>query len=259
MDYFITPFPLAFGILLGMLVCLEIGRWLGMRRLAKDPQGAMLGHGVVESAVFALYGLLLAFTFSGAPQRLDVRRQLIMEEANAIGTAYLRLDLLGPESQPALREIFRSYVDSRIEVYRKFPDIKAAKAELSKSSEIQMNIWTQSVAATRLPNTHPDGAKLLLPAVNAMIDITGTRTMAVSIHPPAIVFWLLLLLALICSLLAGYGMAGKKHRSWVHIIAFVAITVVTAYVILQIEFPRMNSNRLEAYDQVLVDVRASMR
>ncbi len=259
MDYFITPIPMTVCILLGMVVCLEIGHRLGKRKLAADPEGAMLGHGVVESAIFGLYGLLVAFTFSGAPDRLDTRRELIQAEANAIGVAYLRLDLLAPESQPEMRQLFRNYLDSRLEVYRKFPNVGAAEVELAKSSEIQSQIWTKSITATRLPSSHPTSALLLLPAVNSMIDVSGTRAMAARIHPPFIVFALLVLLALLCSLLAGYGMASKRKRSWLHIIAFVAISVITAYVILEIEYPRENSNQMAAYDQVLVDVRESMK
>src|SRR5262245_22835515 len=103
MDTIIGSIPFAGGLLAGMLVCLELGRRLGVRRLERDPQGALAGLGAVEGAVFGLYGLLIAFTFSGAPARFDARRQLIAEEANAIGTAYLRIDLLAAESQPALR------------------------------------------------------------------------------------------------------------------------------------------------------------
>ena len=259
MDQMIAAEPFATALFLGMLICLEIGRRLGIHRLAKDPHGAMSGLSVVEGAVFGLYGLLLAFTFSGAPARFDTRRQLIAEEANSIGTAYLRLDLLSPESQPALRDRFRKYLDSRLEVYRKFPDIEAVKAELSKSAKLQMDIWVQAVAATPLQGSHPGAAVLLLPALNQMIDITTTRTMAARIHPPRMVFALLFLLALDCSLLAGYGMAGSKQRSWLHIIAFVVITVISVYVVLEIEYPRTGSIRLDAYDQVLVELRESMQ
>ena len=72
--------------------------------------------------MFALFGLLIAFTFSGGASRLDTRRQLIAEEANAIGTAYLCLDLLPASDQPALRGLFRDYLDSRLAVYRKLPE-----------------------------------------------------------------------------------------------------------------------------------------
>lgn len=244
---------------MAMLICLEIGRRIGLRKFVRDRDDSTSGLGIVEGAVFGLYGLLVALTFSGAPARFDLRRQQIAEEANAIGTAYLRVDLLPSASQPAMRERFRIYVDSRLDVYRKVPDMDAVHAELARSAKVQNDIWAEAVAATQLPGAHPDAGKLLLPALNEMIDITTTRTMAARIHPPMIVFALLFFLALACSLIAGYRMAGGTQRSWLHITAFVAATVVSVYVILEIEYPRRGFIRLDDYDQVLVDVRRSMQ
>ena len=67
------------------------------------------------------------------------------------------------------------------------------------------------------------------------------------------------MLALLCSLLAGFGMAGSKQRSWLHILAFATIMVTTVYVILDIEYPRAGLIRLDAYDQVLVELRETMK
>ncbi len=92
------------------LILLEVGRRIGVRKRALAPEGQESGLGAVEGAVFGLMGLLLAFTFSGAASRFEVRRQLIVQETNAIGTAYLRLDLLPAGDQPKLREDFRAYV-----------------------------------------------------------------------------------------------------------------------------------------------------
>jgi hypothetical protein len=107
---------LAGGLFLALVACLEIGRRVGVRRAARDGEAARAGAGVVEGAVFALLGLLVAFTFSGAAARFDQRRALIVEEANAIGTAYLRLDLLPAAAREELRESFRRYVDARLAV-----------------------------------------------------------------------------------------------------------------------------------------------
>ena len=85
---------LSMGLFAAMLACLEIGYRIGRQGAAEHPELAHKGIGAVEAAVFALLGLLLAFSFSGATSRLDARRQLIVQEANAIGTSYLRLDLL---------------------------------------------------------------------------------------------------------------------------------------------------------------------
>jgi hypothetical protein len=74
------------------LIFLEVGRRLGRRRLAEDPEGARAGAGAVEGAVFALFGLLIAFTFTSAAARYEARRDLIVQHANAIGTAWLRLE-----------------------------------------------------------------------------------------------------------------------------------------------------------------------
>ena len=99
------------------LVFLEIGRRFGRRRLAEDPEGARAGASAVEGAVFALFGLPIAFTFTGAAARFEARRNLIVDHTNAIGTAWLRLDLLPAEVQPALRQDFRLYVDDIIKIH----------------------------------------------------------------------------------------------------------------------------------------------
>ena len=124
----------------GVVFFLLLGRWLGNRAIAR---GATLAHNIasLEGAVFALLGLLIAFTFSGALSRFDLRRAQAVDEANAIGTAYLRIDLLPASTQPALRDSFRRYVDARIATYRSLPDISAVNREVSRSLQVQSEIW----------------------------------------------------------------------------------------------------------------------
>ena len=184
---------------------------------------------------------------------------LIAEEANAIEIAYLRLELLSQDAKPKLQQLFREYLDSRLETYRKLPDMVAAQAEMLKSKTLQERIWTSAIAASRNPGSHPDPGKLLLPALNNMIDITTTRTMAFQLHPPRIIFALLFSLALICSLLAGYRMAVGECRNWLHILSFAVITVIIAFVIIDVEYPRAGLIRLQASDQVLVQLRDAIK
>jgi hypothetical protein len=120
MSHGATVFWFTSSLFVGMLLFLEVGRRLGIRRLKDDSSAAAEGIGAVDGAVFAVLGLLIAFTFSGATTRFDARRQLIVEETNNIGTAYLRLDVLPADAQPALRESFRRYLDARIETYPEF-------------------------------------------------------------------------------------------------------------------------------------------
>jgi hypothetical protein len=249
---------LSIGLFLAILLLLEMGRRIGVRRIAKDGEAAKLGFGAVDGAVFGLLGLLIAFAFSGAAVRFDSRRQLIVEETNAIGTAYLRLDLLPANAQPVLRDSFRRYLDSRIEIYRRLPDVSAAFEELARSNALQSEIWSQAVAASRTASS-PAAAMLLLPALNQMIDITTSRTMASQMHPPEIVFIMLAVVALTSSLLAGYGMASSAVRSWIHLLGFALIMAITVNVILDMEYPRLGLIRIDAFDQALVDLRQSMK
>jgi len=252
--------PLLFAVLLffGMMILLETGRRLGIKRRPKESEGERGSLGTIEGAVFALFGLVMAFAFSGAATRFNEKRMLIAEEVNAIETAYLRLHLVPQPARLQLQELFRRYLDSRLETYRLLPNMRAAEKEMANSKKVQEEIWRDAVAATLLPDSHPDAGKLLLPSLNNMIDITTTRTMALQMHPPRIVYALLFSLGLICSLLAGYRMAIGQNRSWLHILGFTVITVIVVYVILDVEYPRSGLIRLETSDQLLVQVRENM-
>ena len=98
--FIIVLLSVALALFAGMVVLLEVGRRTGIRRMRKDPEAAREGFGALEGAIFALLGLLIAFTFSGAAERFDRRRHLIVEETNAIGTAYLRSTSSRPTCSP---------------------------------------------------------------------------------------------------------------------------------------------------------------
>ncbi|MDW5267104.1 MULTISPECIES: hypothetical protein [Acidobacteriaceae] len=242
----IFPPPLALLLFPAMLLLLELGR--RFRASRKHP----VQSNAVEGAVFALFGLLLAFTFSGAVTRYDAHRQLVVQETNAIGTAYLRLDLVAPPAQPALRQLFRDYTTSRLHLFDEVHE------EVSPESErLQREIWRQSVASASAPGASPDASKLLLPALNDMIDITATRQNAFNMHPPMIVFLLLFAFSLGCAFLAGYGMTAVP-RNWLYIVALAAAVTLTIYATLEIEFPRQGLIRLTNTDQTFIDLRSSM-
>ena len=135
---------------------------------------------------------------------------MIVEETNDIGTAYLRLDLLPADVQPALRESFQAALECANRDRPKVSDLVAAEEQLAKAIELQTQIWRQAVVASRSKDASPSAPILLLPALNAMIDITTTQVMAAQMHPPIVIFAMLFGLALAASLLAGYGLAGSK-------------------------------------------------
>lgn len=249
---------MAGGLGLGIVVMLEIGRRIRLRHMRLRGAEAGKGFGAVEGAVFGLMGLLIAFTFQGAAARFDIRRAQIVDEANNIGTAYLRLDLVAPEPRAALQDKLRRYLDARLAAYRAVPDSVAVRAHLAEAAALQQQIWSQAVAATEeVPGTQ--AAMLLLPALNAVFDIASTRAAATLMHPPTVIYCMLFVLALFCSLLAGYDMALEQPRSWVHVLTFAIILAMAVYVILDLEYPRLGLIRIDNFDQILVKVREGMK
>jgi len=245
------------GLFLGILLAFDIGRHIGIRWLPES-KSDRTSSGLLDGAIYALLGLLIAFTFSGAASRFDHRRELVIEEANAIGTAYLRLDLLPVDAQPALRALFRQYLDARLDMIQKLPDMKASQAVIAQANTLQGQIWPMAVKACQASGSAP-ATTLLLAALNEMFDIANLRTTTSwEMHPPTVIFMMLFSLALLCSALAGFEMEGARSRNLVHVAVFAAIIAGTVYVILDIEYPRLGLIRVDTVDQVLVNLRKTM-
>ncbi|MBL8297133.1 MAG: hypothetical protein JNN30_02190 [Rhodanobacteraceae bacterium] len=249
----------AVGLFLGMLLCAELGRRIGLARLAQDPDGFAKGSGPVEAAALGLLGLLLAFTFSGAASRFEARRELIVAEANAIGTAYLRVDLLPSDAQPEVRELFRRYLDARVDAYRHTANVLVMEVRLSEADRWQGQLWAKAVAASARSEMPAQTAMLLLPALNEMIDISTTRAAAMRNHPPLAIFFLLAGLSLVSSLLVGYGMCGARERNWFYVLLVTTTISLTFYLILDMEYPRFGLLRVDAADQALIELRGHLR
>lgn len=241
-----------------ILVALRMGRRLGLKAMQRYGAENVSAVSSLETAVFALLGLLIAFSFSGALQRFDTRRVQAVDEANAVGTAWYRIDLLPPSEQPRLREKMRQYVDSRIATYTALPDIARAQAEVARSQRMQGEIWALAVAAVRAPDARPNADLMFLPALNQMFDLTTVRLAASQIHPPTIIYAMLFGLAIAAALLAGYQTAPQKGYDWMQKVGFAFIVSLTVYVILDIEYPRLGFVDIEHIDAFLVSQRASM-
>lgn len=248
---------LAAGLFLSLLACLEIGYRLGRRVVEEQPERSHKGISSIEAAVFALLGLLLAFSFAGAMSRFDTNRQLIVQEANAIGTAYLRLDLLPADRQPEIRRLFRGYVENRLQVYEKLPDVVTVGQELARGAEMQQAIWSRAVAASK-GDASQVAALLLLPAINEMIDFTTTRTIALNMHIPKLITFLLIAVILMSGLVAGYAMAKRGRRSWFHTFLYASIVAVTMYAIMDMEYPSAGLIRFDPADKALIDLLKAM-
>lgn len=248
---------LALGLFLSMLLFLEVGRRLGVRRLVERGSPDSAGVGVVDGAVYGLLALLIGFTFSGAADRFDQRRQLIAEEKNAAETAWLRVSIMPPDLQPPIRAHFRQYMDAIIAYYAEHPSRQADLHESPAMGQARADLWDATVPACRRPQEQ-NSCQLFLPALNEMFDAVDMERMARRIHPPFIIFVMLGVAALATALFAGYGMASGRKRNVVYMIGIAATVSTAAYVIAELEYPRVGLIRVNAMDQVLVDLRESM-
>lgn len=245
---------LVISFFFGLLIFLEIGRRIGMA----STLGSYAGNSTVNGAVFGLIGLLIAFTFSGAAARFEARRHLITEEANAIGTAYLRIDELPADAQPEIRALFRHYLEVRATTYRHVTDIKATNAKLAEAEAMQKLIWAKASYASHRKDAHPSAARLILPALNTMIDIVTTRKVATENHPPLIIYILLAGISMMGSLLIGYEMSSDKDKKWLPMIVFSGVMTIAVYFIIDLEFPRMGLIQVQSADHILMDLRKSL-
>lgn len=245
------------ALTLVMLTLLEIGRRIGTRHLTPDIAETRKGLAAVDGVIFSLLGLLVAFTFYGAAERFDARRKMVIEEADAIGGAWSRLDMLDKDDRVGLQALFRQYLDARLGTYRKPSEAAAAEISRRRSLRLQDEIWQRSLAACAKPSPLP-AANLLVPSLNEMFRIAHARVAAARIHPPNIIFGTLIALTLVSAVMVGHGMAGRKTRSWTHIVGYVITMVVVIYLIFQLEYPRLGFIRMESMDQVLVDLRERM-
>jgi hypothetical protein len=231
---------------------------MGARRRARRADGETTSEGTsaIEASVFALLGLLIAFTISGGEARLQVRRQLIVEEAGAIEAAFMRLDLLPAPVQPALREQFRRYADARIEYFAHILQ-RDRNAARQRAIDLQQEIW-RSASTAAMATADNRAAIVTLPAINRMIDVTIARDGSLRTHVPLALFVLLIALSFGCAFFAGFEMSKNRRPSVLHVTVFAAMLALTCYVIANVEFPRIGFIRLGPIDALLAQVRQRM-
>src|SRR5205807_1701661 len=132
------------AILFVVLISVECGYRLGKYRRSRHEQEKQAPVGTMVGATLGLLAFILAFTFGLAAQRFDTRRQVLLDEANAIGTTYLRAAML-PERGEELRSLLRKYVEVRLDAVR-FDDVSAG---IRESEALQNELWSNTVDLAR--------------------------------------------------------------------------------------------------------------
>ena len=198
------------------------------------------GIGYLISAALALLGLLIAFTFSLAVERYDARRNLVLEEANAIGTTYLRFQLLEEPGKSHISKLMLDYVQARaafIDAGRDTAKIERADIGTNTSEEQIWRALLPIVAAQ--PNATINPA--LLDAANKMFDLASSNDVAVEASLPATIIDVLIVFTLTSAGLIGYASAASGNR---HLIPCVTVFVLLAIAIsltIDLDRPRRGS------------------
>ena len=234
---------------LALLLCMRLGGWLARRLKQRD--GGVPSVNPVEASIFGLLGLLVAFTFYGAAGRFEARHDMAVREVAAILTAWERLSLLPDSTQPAIREQFRRYLDSRLEVYKLAGDADKFSLAVGEAHVQIDRLWSLALAATE---GRRDVQGLVLPTISTMRDEALARILASDVHTPPVIYVVLCLLAFASATLVGLDME-RSMRSWPHMVIFAGSIALAVYLTIELEFPRQGVVRSDEYDRAVINVR----
>lgn len=234
MSFYTYAITYSAGLFIGLILCLKIGHIVGRRKRDKDREG---GGNALDGVVFAMLGLLLAFSFSSSINSYNEHRNLLIKEADDIGDAYAKLDLMPKESQPALRALLLEYTGSRLiatEAKKNSPEDLAA---LELGQRQQDRIWLLVAEALKRSPGVP-AQEQIVQAFTAMTSSISAQWAEDWLHMPGIIFMLIFVLALMAALIAGYGLGAVSEIPAIRTIIFALAIVMTVYVIIDLEYPR---------------------
>lgn len=257
MFYQIMGVLILVGLFFAILFSLKLGKHIAARQWKSSPELKKIDTHLPEGAIFAITGLIIALTFNSAAEKFDGRRLMIIEEANAISTAYLRVDLLPQIIRADVQQDFKKYIEMRLETYEYATDKQGFLNVITRTQALQKDIWNKSVSGCEGVRGG-SGCIVLLPALNTVFDIANTRVSHTQLHPPSLLFMVLILLVLMSSLLAGYRISTTPIATSPHLISFALVLSVIIFMIIDMEYPRVGFIRVDIFDQVLWNVRNAM-
>jgi hypothetical protein len=234
-----------------MLAATEVGFRLGCKSEAGTPAETWSPIATVEAALLGVLALLLGFTMSMAVSRFETRRQLVIDEANAIGTSLLRAKLLPAPEGPEIANLLREYINVRAQYGTSGNDLARLDALHTQTELLQTELWIRATAyAQKDPN--PVRVGLLLQSLNEAIDLQAARWTALQNRVPQNVIFANAASALLAAMLVGYsfGVTGRRNIFSTCVLAL-AITLVLG-VIIDLDRPR--SGFIGASQQPMLDL-----
>lgn len=230
MDELVIATPLwllAVLLFVALLLAWEAGRWLHQRTARSDGEAAE--HDYILNGVLGLLALLVAFTFGLALDRYDARRELVVDEANAIGTAEMRVRLLDAPYNRTLPILYREYATTRLA----YGEAVAAKKPplLAKSQALRTRIEAEALTALQPIRTTPLAA-MVTPAINDSLDIGVEREATHASRIPTAVLAVLAVYALVSAGVLGSALdSGGKPRRVMSALLFLLLTMAIVVIL----------------------------
>ena len=237
MFYDYPTWPIVLGLLVIMLMANEIGFRIGLRDRKKQSEQGQNVSGALKASIFALVALLLAFSFSATTSRHELRQRLVLDQANAIGTCYLRAGLLPEEQKSRIQEILKQYVEKRLAIFAQGRQPGKYQQLSAEIDQLLSQLWV-SVEYANVVSPETTRNSMIVPAANDVIDLSSTRAWAVRNHLPRPILQLLLACIVLSSLLYGHssGQSGVRHLGlWLSANIVFALVL---YVVLDFDRPR---------------------
>ena len=226
------------GLFLFMVLAMEVGFRIGLRKQAKATEAITQANAVLVS-MLGLLALLLAFTFSAALQRYEDRSQTVVAEANAIGTTYLRARLLPGGLADEVQALLRQYLYVRIQEGR----VDATEPTLHESllhqaKLLQAQLWSHGAAEL---DKSVVTSGLFIQSLNELIDTSTTRNAALNRHVPEIVLLLMFATIVLTTATLGYASGIAGHRVTLAAFVLVMLIALIVYLIIDLDRPRRGS------------------
>lgn len=252
---FATQWQMLLIVAAMLLVAADIGYRFGLALHRANDEARKGQIGGIQGAILGLLALLLGFTFAMAVGRYETRRQLVLDEANAIGTTYLRASLLPEAHQADVENLLRRYVDARLEFYEAGADPARQAAAEKSAAALQRELWAHAVAAGKDAPTPL--ATSFITALNETIDLDAARLNALRTHVPVAVWLLVLIVAAVGCYACGYAAGASGARST--FANFILPLLVTVVITLVADLDRARGGLIGIKQQPLLDLRESLQ
>ncbi len=247
-----SPFAVAALLLVVLLACHEVGFRLGCR-VAKVDDDYKRRVDMIRNAILALVTFLVGFSFAGAGARFIDRQDMIVKEANAIGTAYLRAMLLPEPQRGQLQAELRQYTADRIELLGSYDD-SAIRALLVRAGTTQNRFWQIGIAGV---GTDREFANFMLPPLNDVIDIHSEHLYAARRHVPSPILVVIVIAAAIGMAMIGFDNGLVRRRFFLLSTSFAVVSAASLWMTIDLDRPRHGF--LRATNQPYIDLLGSMK